>query len=226
MNSKETMTKSYYAHPNALVETGRIGKRTRIWAFAHILKEAVIGEDCNIGDHSFIEGGAQIGNKVVVKNGVSIWDGVTIENRVFIGPNAAFINDRVPRAGVYHEKYEKTLIKKGASVGANATLLCGITLGRWCVVGAGSVVTSDVPDYGLVYGNPARLEGWVCRCGKRLDLPIKGGTGKAKCECGLRYVKDDSEIRGLNPRLNMKDRGIQRGKNSGIKAQELGEETK
>ena len=157
-----------------MVESEEIGEGTRIWAFAHVLKGVVIGKDCNVGDHSFIEGGAQIGNKVVVKNGVSIWDGVTIEDRVFIGPNAAFINDRVPRAGVYHEKYEKTLIKKGASVGANATLLCGITLGRWCVVGAGSVVTSDVPDYGLVYGNPARLEGWVCRCGKRLVQRTEG----------------------------------------------------
>ena len=179
-----------YIHPKALVESEEIGNGTRVWAFAHVLKGAVIGKDCNIGDHCFVEGGVTIGDEVVVKNGVSIWEGVTIEDRVFIGPNVSFTNDRVPRAKVFHDEYEKTLVREGVSIGANATILCGIILGRWCVVGAGSVVTKDVPNFGLVYGNPARLEGWVCGCGKKLELTVEG-DGEVVCGCGLEYRKNN-----------------------------------
>lgn len=184
--------KDFFIHPQALVETGEVGPKTRIWAFAHVLKGASIGANCNIGDHCFIEGKVAIGNEVVVKNGVSIWDGVTIEDRVFIGPNVSFTNDFIPRAKVYHERYEKTLVQKGASIGSNATILCGITLGKWCVVGAGSVVTKDVPAFGLVYGNPARLRGWVCRCGKKLDF---GGGVEVRCACGDGYFREGERVR-------------------------------
>jgi len=180
-------------HPTALVETDHVGPGTRIWAFVHILKGAVIGRDCNIGDHCYIEGGVQIGDEVVIKNGVSLWTGVTIEDRVFIGPNVAFTNDLVPRAKVYRDDYDHTLVKEGASIGANATLLCPLTIGRYALVGAGAVVTRDVPDFGLVYGNPARLVGFVCKCGQRLPFtPEQDGT--ATCSCGLSYRKTGLQV--------------------------------
>ena len=184
------MKKSFYIHPKALVENDAIGEGTKVWAFAHVLKGAVIGRDCNIGDHCFIEGGVTLGNEVVIKNGVSIWEGVTIEDGVFVGPNVNFTNDRVPRAKVFKEEYDKTVVKKGASIGANATLVCPITIGRYALVGAGAVVTRDVPDYGLVYGNPAKLKGWVCRCGKKLAFEKE----KAVCGCGLVYLKEGPQI--------------------------------
>lgn len=181
-------------HPHAIVEIDQLGSGTRVWAFTHVLQGAAIGCGCNIGDHCYIEGGVKIGDDVVIKNGVSVWDGVIIEDRVFVGPNVTFTNDVIPRAKVYHEEYEKTLIFEGASIGASATILCGITLGRWCVIGAGSVVTTAVPDYGLVYGNPARLKGYVCECGKKLDLPIEG-EAKARCVCGLVYTLSGKQVR-------------------------------
>ncbi len=180
-------------HRRALVEIDQVGAGTRIWAFTHVLKGAAIGQDCNIGDHCYIEGDVEIGNEVVIKNGVSIWSGVIIEDRVFVGPNVTFTNDLIPRAKVYHEKYEKTLILEGASIGANATILCGITLGRWCVIGAGSVVTASVPDYGLAYGNPARLKGYFCKCGKKLDLR-SDVKDDACCICGRMYRLSEDEV--------------------------------
>lgn len=183
-------------HAHALVETDQIGSGTHIWAFTHVLKGAVIGQDCNIGDHCFIEGGVEIGNGVVIKNGVSVWDGVIIEDLVFAGPNVTFTNDLIPRAKVYKKEYEKTFILEGASIGANATILCGITLGRWCVIGAGSVVTTPVPDYGLVYGNPARMKGYFCKCGKKLDLPVEGEMD-TRCVCDRTYTLSGKQVRQL-----------------------------
>ena len=162
------MKKSIYIHPTALVETDQIGAGTRIWAFAHVLKGAVIGGNCNIGDHCFIEDGVRVGDDVVIKNGVALWEGVTIGDRVFVGPNVSFTNDHVPRAKVFRDAYDRVVVKEGASIGANATIVGPRIIGRYAMVGAGSVVTRDVPDYALVFGNPAEQKGWVCRCGGRL----------------------------------------------------------
>ena len=196
--------KRYYVHPQALVESEHIGAGTRIWAFAHVLNRAIIGSNCNIGDHSFIEGGVKIGDEVVIKNGVSIWEGVSIGDRAFIGPNVSFTNDRVPRAKVCHEQYEKTLVREGASIGSNATIVAPRVVGMYAVVGAGAVVTRDVPDFGMVYGNQARMQGWVCKCGNRLDLKVEGGEGEARCECGLEYHKKVHRLRRLHG-LNKQD---------------------
>lgn len=150
----------YYQHPNAIVETQIIGKNTRIWAFAHILPGAAIGEDCNICDHVFIENDVVVGNRVTIKCGVQLWDGVTLEDDVFVGPNATFTNDPFPRSKQYPEKYSRTLVRKGASIGANATILPGLEIGRCAMVGAGAVVTKNVPPHAIVVGNPARIIGY------------------------------------------------------------------
>jgi UDP-2-acetamido-3-amino-2,3-dideoxy-glucuronate N-acetyltransferase len=181
---------THSAHPSALVETERVGADTRIWAYCHILHGAVIGRDCSIGDHCYIEGGVTIGDEVVIKNGVAIWQGITIEDRVFVGPNVAFTNDLVPRAKIFRAEYDRTLIREGASLGANSTLVCGITIGRFALVGAGAVVTRDVPDFGLVLGNPARLRGFVCCCGQRLTF----SAGPATCSCQRRYHRDSDRV--------------------------------
>ncbi len=164
------MEKDFFVHPNALVESDKIGAKTRIWAFAHVLKGAVIGEDCNLCDYVFVENEVTIGSRVTIKNGISIWDGLEIEDDVFLGPNAAFTNDMFPRSKRHSGNYLKTLLKKGASVGANATILCGITLGKYCLVGAGAVVTKSIPDFALVTGNPARFRYWVSKTGEKLQF--------------------------------------------------------
>ena len=152
---------NFFTHPQGLCESKNIGKDTKIWAFAHILPSAIIGEECNICDHVFIENDVSIGNRVTVKCGVQIWDGISIEDEVFIGPNVTFTNDMFPRSKVYPETYLKTKIKKGASIGANATILPGVTIGEGAMIAAGSVVTKDVPSFSLVRGNPARVTGTV-----------------------------------------------------------------
>lgn len=157
-------------HPAALVESDAVGEGTRVWAFAHVMKGAVLGRDCKVGDHAFIESGAVIGDRVTVKNNALIWHGVSIGDDVFVGPNVVFTNDLAPRAANHTgpEDWLATEVGDGASIGANSTILSGIRLGRSCMVGAGSVVTRDVPDHALVYGNPARGHGWVCECGSIL----------------------------------------------------------
>jgi len=175
----------FYKHPNALVDDGAsIGPGTRVWAFAHVLKGAVVGRECNICDHTFIEGGARLGDRVTVKCGVYLWDGVVIEDDVFIGPCVAFTNDLRPRSKQYPAQLLKTVVGQGASLGANCTILPGLTIGPWAMVGAGAVVTRDVPPHALVVGNPARARGWVCRCGARLD-PQSGPA--LACSCGLHF---------------------------------------
>lgn len=182
-----------FIHPTALCESGEVGPGTRVWAFAHVMKGAKIGRDCNVGDHAFVEGGAIVGNNVTIKNSVLLWDRVTVEDDVFLGPNAVFTNDPNPRgAGAFKktpEEFQPTLVRRGASIGANATIVCGITIGVNAFVGAGSVVARDVPDYALVVGNPIRRIGWICACGLKLPENLV-------CECGRKYRLVD-ERRGL-----------------------------
>ncbi len=176
-------------HDKALVESDSIGEGTRIWAFAHVLPGAIIGSDCNVGDHCFIENKAVIGSRVTIKNGVSIWDYVTIEDDCFVGPNAVFTNDLFPISRQGSDALEKTHVKKGACIGANAVIVCGNTIGQYVMIGAGSVVTQDIPDYALVYGNPARIHAYLCQCRQKLTFSQQ----QAQCECGLKYKKNDDD---------------------------------
>lgn len=161
--------KRFFVHPTAIVEDGAvIGDETKIWHFAHIRTGARIGKNCNIGKDVYIDINVEIGDNVKIQNGVSIYRGVKIENDVFIGPYAVFTNDLYPRSFNREWKIVPTLIKKGASIGANATIVCGVTIGEYAMIAAGAVVTRDVPPHGLVMGNPARLKGFVCYCGKPL----------------------------------------------------------
>ena len=184
---------SVFVHPRGLCESDRVGPRTRVWAFAHVLPGAEIGADCNVGDHAFIEGGAKLGDRVTVKNAVLVWDRVAVEDEVFLGPNMVFTNDLAPRVGFKKSRDEllPTLVRRGVTIGANATVLSGITIGQYAFVAAGAVVVRDVPAHALVVGNPAGRTGWVCVCGRRLDADLA-------CSCGRRYRLAD-EATGLAP---------------------------
>jgi acetyltransferase-like isoleucine patch superfamily enzyme len=172
------MTDRVIVHPTAdVAEKVRIGQGTQIWHECQIREGAQIGDGCILGKGVYVDAGVRIGDRVKVQNGVSLFHGVTLEDGVFCGPHAVFTNDLHPRAvnpdgtaqGAADWEVTPTLVRAGASIGANATIVCGVTIGRWAAVGAGSVVTHDVPDHGLVYGNPARLHGYVCACGRRLE---------------------------------------------------------
>jgi UDP-2-acetamido-3-amino-2,3-dideoxy-glucuronate N-acetyltransferase len=168
----EQSRRSYIAHPLALVESDEVGQDTRIWAFAHVMKDARIGRGCNIGEHCYIEQGVTLGNNVTVKNGVNVWTGVTVEDNVFLGPNCVLTNDPNPRAYIKKsaDSLVETLIRNNATIGANATIVCGVTIGRYAFVGAGAVVIRPVPDFALVVGNPARQIGWMCVCAHRIRM--------------------------------------------------------
>jgi acetyltransferase-like isoleucine patch superfamily enzyme/dTDP-4-dehydrorhamnose 3,5-epimerase-like enzyme len=165
-------TPRHFAHPDARVESGAIGPRTRIWAFAHVLSGARIGADCNICDHTFIEGGAEVGDRVTIKCGVQLWEGVTLEDDVFVGPNATFTNDPRPRSKQPPASYARTLVRRGASIGANATILPGLTIGSEAMVGAGAVVTRDVPARAIVMGNPGYVTGYMDYEERPLAAPV------------------------------------------------------
>jgi acetyltransferase-like isoleucine patch superfamily enzyme len=190
-----------FTHPTALVETQQVGQGTRIWAFAHVMKDVSIGANCNIGDQCFLESGVVVGNDVTIKNGNMIWEGVRLEDGVFVGPHVFFTNDlypRSPRLSQARKRYENrgwllpTLVKQGASLGAGAVVLAGITIGEFSMVGAGAVVTGDVPPYALVVGNPARARGWVCQCGQPLEFHHSAATCGA---CGLDFVDNGGSVR-------------------------------
>lgn len=170
---------NFFKHDLAVVETETVGEGTRVWAFAHILPGAKIGAQCNICDHTFIENDVVVGDRVTVKCGVQLWDGITLEDEVFVGPNATFTNDKFPRSQFYDKGVARTTVKMGASIGANATILPGVTIGERAVVGAGAVVTRSVPPFAVVTGNPARIAGYVGSIPNEPSRPIS-----IPAECG------------------------------------------
>jgi UDP-2-acetamido-3-amino-2,3-dideoxy-glucuronate N-acetyltransferase len=192
-----------FVHPTAIAEGDRIGPGTRIWAFAHVLPGAAIGANCNIGDHCFIESGAVVGDAVTIKNGNAIWTGVTLEDGVFVGPGAIFTNDRRPRsprlpelAGRYEDEawLVPTVIRRGSTIGAGATVLAGVTVGPYAFVAAGSLVTRDVPAHALVVGRPARVRNWVCACGQDLEVEPEV-WGSLRCAvCRRLFSSDDDGV--------------------------------
>lgn len=186
---KKNQSKPFF-HRAALVESKAIGKGTRIWGWSHIQKDVVIGEDCNIGEHCFIENGVHIGDKVIIKNGISLWVGTILEDEVFLGPNSVLTNERFPRSG-FRKEWEGIRICQGASIGAGAVILPGITVGRYATVGAGALVTKDVPNHALAYGSPVKVKGWMCICGLKLVFENK----KAKCSCGREFVLDNGQVK-------------------------------
>lgn len=187
----------YFVHESSIVDEGaEIGAGTKIWHFCHVMPGTLIGEDCNIGQNVFIGPDTKIGDRVKIQNNVSVYSGVRLEDEVFLGPSMVFTNVINPRSHVNRrDEFQITLVKRGATIGANATILCGITLGAYAFVGAGSVVTRDVPDYALVHGNPARLQGWMCQCGHKLEL-IEGHEGEfARCQgCGKSYTRQGDVV--------------------------------
>jgi UDP-2-acetamido-3-amino-2,3-dideoxy-glucuronate N-acetyltransferase len=195
-------SKAYFAHESSYVdEPSTIGKDTKIWHFSHVMKDSVIGEGCNIGQNVVISPGCKLGNNIKIQNNVSIYTGVTLEDDVFCGPSCVFTNVINPRSHVSRkDEYAPTLVKQGASIGANATIVCGVTLGRYCFVGAGSVVTRDVPDYAMVYGSPARVRGWVCNCGIKLELPASTEQPEttACSACGRHYRHHGNQVTELS----------------------------
>lgn len=183
--------KPEFIHPTAIVESDSIGDGTKIWAYAHVLPNVQIGSNCNIGDHAFIETGASVGNNVTIKNHVCVWQGVTIEDDCFVGPHVVFTNDQYPRSPRMNEaatRYQNTenwmdptIVERGCSIGANATILPGIRLGAYAMIAAGATVSRDVPPHALMMGSPSRQVGMVCRCGAKLEVPTQ-----TRCsECGL-----------------------------------------
>lgn len=175
-------------HPTSEVQTKNIGCGTIIWQYCVVLGNAVIGKNCNINFNVFIENDVIIGDNVTIKSGVQIWDGLRIGDNVFISPNVAFTNDFTPRSKQYSKKFLTTIINEGATIGANATIIGGLTIGKYAMVGAGSVVTKNIPDYTLWYGNPAVFKANICKCGNKLDKLLK-------CtDCDLTYKKIDGII--------------------------------
>ncbi len=191
-------TPPFFAHESSYIDDGAvIGDGTRIWHFCHILPGAVIGERCNLGQNVVVMGGSSLGNNVKVQNNVSIYEGVVLEDDVFCGPSCVFTNVNNPRSHVSRKsEYRRTLVRRGSSIGANATIVCGVTLGEYSFIGAGAVVRSDVPAYALMVGVPARRVGWMCQCGVRLAVQ----DGRASCAaCGATYREQEGLLAQIDP---------------------------
>lgn len=182
---------NFQVHKSSIVgKNAKIGQGTKIWHFCNVMDGAEVGDNCNIGQNSFIEAGVKIGNNVTVKNNIAIYTGVVCEDNVFLGPNVVFTNILTPRSFVSRKnEFNKTLIKFGATLGANCTIICGNTVGRFALVGAGAVVTKDVSDHALVVGNPAKIIGYVCECGERIDK-----TNYSCLRCKINYNIIDEKI--------------------------------
>ncbi len=195
-NRSPDIHESAFVHETAVVDPGaRVGETTRIWHFSHVMPGASIGNGCVLGQNTFIAGGVVVGNNVHIQNNVSVYEGVVLEDDVFLGPSMVFTNVKHPRSHVSRkDEYLTTRVCTGVTVGANATVVCGITLQPYAFVGAGSVVTHDVPAYALVTGVPARQTGWVCRCGERLHLSGTPGTTCLRCGQGYRRTKQNLEL--------------------------------
>ena len=192
---------AYFVHPSSFVdEPCEIGAGTKIWHFSHIMKNCRIGPKCNIGQNVVISPDVVIGSNVKIQNNVSVYTGCILEDDVFCGPSMVFTNVVNPRSHVIRrDEYLRTLVQKGASLGANCTVVCGVTIGRYAFIGAGSVVTRDVADYALIYGNPARQQGWMCACGIKLSFPAGQGDAVAQCSaCQARYSKSKDRVTPLN----------------------------
>lgn len=189
--------KDYFVHESSYVdEPCCIGPDTKVWHFSHIMKNARIGAKCNIGQNVVVSPDVVIGNNVKIQNNVSVYTGCVLEDDVFCGPSMVFTNVLNPRSHIVRKnEYKTTLVRKGASLGANCTVVCGTTIGRYAFVGAGSVVTRDIPDYALVYGNPARQRGWICACGVALEFDGQNRGDTSKCTaCGAAYIKTGQQI--------------------------------
>jgi UDP-2-acetamido-3-amino-2,3-dideoxy-glucuronate N-acetyltransferase len=193
-----TMT-NYFVHESSYVdEPCEIGEGTKIWHFSHVMAGSKIGRRCNIGQNVVVSSGVVIGDNVKIQNNVSVYTGVELEDDVFCGPSMVFTNVTNPRSHVPRkDEYRKTLVRRGASIGANATVVCGHTIGRYAFIGAGAVVTRDVPDYAMIVGNPARVAGWMCECGVKLDLsPDAAASTRATCSgCGSSYVSQNGVVK-------------------------------
>jgi UDP-2-acetamido-3-amino-2,3-dideoxy-glucuronate N-acetyltransferase len=194
------MTKKVYIHESAYVEKGaEIGEGTKIWHFSHIMGDARIGKGCKIGQNVFIGGNVKIGDNVKIQNNVSVYEGVTLEDNVFCGPSVVFTNIINPRSKYPQntsDKYKNTLVREGATIGANTTVVCGYVIGVDAFIGAGAVVTKDIPDYALVYGNPARIKGWVCGCGNKLSFNIEEATC-LRCNSNFKRIDGHIVVRDL-----------------------------
>jgi UDP-2-acetamido-3-amino-2,3-dideoxy-glucuronate N-acetyltransferase len=195
------MSTNYFAHETAVIDDGaEIGAGTKIWHFSHVMPNSRLGKNCNLGQNVVVSPGCTIGDNVKVQNNVSIYTGVILEDDVFCGPSMVFTNVINPRSHIERKtEYKNTLVKQGATIGANATVICGYTLGKFCFIGAGAVVTRDVPDYGLVVGNPSRLRGYVCYCGDKLSIaPGATDIERSECEaCGRLYTMTDGVVKEL-----------------------------
>jgi len=194
MPAKAPRKDEVFVHESSYVDDGvEIGAGTKIWHFSHVMKGARIGRDCTLGQGVLVGPNVVIGDRVKIQNNVSVYEGVVLEDDVFCGPSCVFTNVDRPRSAFPTDavRYQKTLVKRGATIGANATIVCGHTLGEHSFVGAGSVVTKDVPAYAVVYGNPAQIHGWACECGRALTFAPEAAT----CEqCGRRYAKNGDAI--------------------------------